>query len=209
MLTELLINPHARRQKAIKKEDIAFPPKLPDRAKDKKGDEARLLGPFSIRREFNIRRDFFTNQIRTVYPPLEISRSNPNGYETVGHSPSTTLGFRNGAIDHIEGLAGWIRLPTIPRREQTELSDGDAVSKPCGNEDLRGTQLPTRWLRRRYRELLYHIPIVSQTVGKDGKPHYRVSLSRNALGHNNRYTQVRVGVARRGDLEWIERASKL
>jgi hypothetical protein len=214
LLTSLLTHPLSHRTKVIKKESILHPPKLPERAVDRNSDEARLLGPFSKRREVNIRWQYFKTQLRNVYPPLEVMQPSIENSANPGFDTQTVIGFKRGALKHINELSGLVRKPTIPRREQKLL---EALENVCDNPPqvtdkprLPEThQLPTRWLRRRYRELLSKVPVVAQVTGKNGGTQYEISLSRHALSHETKGTPLRVGVAKHADLGWIEKASML
>jgi len=215
LLRELLTTEVSRRTKPVKKSSLIHPPKLPERAIHRDSEEARLVGPFSKRREVNIRWRFFSEEIRKIYPPVEVYQ------EDLEEKPQGThnfagYGFQEGMVKHIEELSGLNRSPTIPRREKQgltalqslrdrSLSDGHEAQHERSNV----APLPTRWLRRRYRELLHTVPLVSQRLGKGKKLGYSVQLSPNALGGHTQTTIARIGRAKPTDLEWIEKSSVL
>jgi hypothetical protein len=210
LLQELLTNDTSRRTKPLKKADLINPPLLPDRAIHRDSDEARLLGPFSKRREINIRWRFFSEEVQKVYPPVEVPRE---GWEPQPQSTHdfSAYGFQEGMMRHITELSGPKHTPTIPRKEKerymsSSMSNGSGDSTGSAiNGEKTGSRspLPTRWLRRRYRELLYSVPLVSQGRGKGNKPGYKVEMSDNAIGQATRTTMARIGKAKSDDLEWI------
>jgi len=112
---------------------------------------------------------------------------------------------------HLTELSGPIHTPTIPRREKDRfmsLPVANGSSEYTGsiiNGEKTGSRpsLPTRWLRRRYRELLHAVPLVSQGRGKGNKLGYNVEMSDNALGQATKATMARIGKAKLDDLEWI------
>ncbi len=104
---------------------------------------ARLLGPFSKRREVNIRKKYYRKeQIPKVLPPFEITGELPDGlvYEPMpdGHR-----------VTDIEAMVA-SALPYETRHER-KLRLGDANPVKSMKDQMR---LPSRWLRRRYRQLL-------------------------------------------------------
>ncbi|EAU92715.2 DNA repair protein RAD5 [Coprinopsis cinerea okayama7 len=89
-LTALLTSPDARkarramRQGAWKASNV-----LPPRA-DPESELARLLGPFSKRREVNLQQRFFKKAWSTVHPPLEVQAEAESGYNTFRKPESVT-----------------------------------------------------------------------------------------------------------------------
>lgn len=186
--------------KPITPSHIERPPILPPRA-DPDSDEARWLGPFSKRRRVNIHWRYFTSQWQSVYPPLEVSvRSRPEGADHVAPTSHSTdastfnaAGIRSvglqesGVLQELQALAGpSARRPAPPRRQRQTFDQLDD-SPPSSSEPP--IEAPNRFLRRRYRELLARIPILTYTPspskaassnpGQSGK--YTVSLPNTAI----------------------------
>jgi hypothetical protein len=213
LLRELLTSAPSRRTKPLKTSSLIHPPKLPDRAIHRDSEEARLLGPFSKRREVNTRWRFFSEEVRKIHPPVEVSQEGLTG-QTQGTSHDfAAYGFKGEMVRHITELSGPNHSPTIPRRErqrilsnETQLATSTTSSYQVEKSKKAGA-LPTRWLRRRYRELLHTVPLVSQRPRKDKGIGYSIKLSSNALGEHTKATMARIGVAKSTDLEWIEKAS--
>lgn len=213
MLAKLLTSPLSRRTSPIKRSSLENPPDLPERAVNKASDEVRLLGPFSKRRESNIRRRYFIKQISSVYVPLEMERQISGGEsDQSGRLLNTGLG--KDVIEQIERLTGSARTPPLPRRERKLLDDTEKVSrcfsgKTDNNNQNADAELPTRWLRRRYRELLHTVPLVTHEVTKAGQTEYDISLPSRALGDKTKTTSLRTGIIKQTDLEWIEKATEI
>ncbi|OBZ79295.1 hypothetical protein A0H81_00776 [Grifola frondosa] len=68
---------------------LATPPKLPNRA-DPTSEEARLLGPFSKRRQVNIRWRYFTQEWKKLYPPLQVTLKEETSSGEVDGQPTKT-----------------------------------------------------------------------------------------------------------------------
>lgn len=204
LLRELLTKAPSRRTKPAKMDSLINPPKLPDRAIQRDSEEARLVGPFSARREINIRWRYFSEEIRKLYPPLEVFQ---DGSQELAHRTHdfTDYGFQHKMVQHIVDLSGRSRLrnPTIPRRGKR----CDILGTPVDVKQRREmSPLPTRWLRRRYRELLHTVPLVSQREGINGDLTYDIRQSPNALGESTKTTISRIGNAKVIDLEWITKS---
>ncbi|CCA67571.1 hypothetical protein PIIN_01399 [Serendipita indica DSM 11827] len=153
--------------RVIPTKDILNP--LPARA-DPASDEARLLGPLSLRRQKNMHRRFFLEQTRRVYPPLEVLRS-PSSTEASTPIPQTGLETLS-PIAMLHSLS----LPAAPISRPSRSDDTDrpleepeyAVISAARKMRVHGRS--KRWLRRRYRELLGQIPKIvvedSTTTGE-------------------------------------------
>ncbi|KAK0478329.1 hypothetical protein IW261DRAFT_1565312 [Armillaria novae-zelandiae] len=183
-LAALLTSPASRStRKALTPEDLETPPTLPSRA-DPTSEDSKLLGPLSKRREVNIRWRFFTQEAAKVYPPLEVQAkmfsNTPADASPVTIREARIRGFgfqEQGLLEDIHGIVGREKqgLRPVTRRElQAMKKIGQAPSPPAARH-------PSRWLRRRYQQLLGKIPQVTYTYqsGKDGR--YGVSLSNQSL----------------------------
>lgn len=158
---------------------------LPARA-DPASEEARLLGPFSLRRKANIHRRFFREELGRTMPPLELHGADPisDNPEVIAKSdlsakPLPTLvvpiGLENtGVFKELEAFAKTSAKP-VPRRarlrEGMRLTNGDPSTtfsqnaSSCRNDSIpetTGPRLP-RYLRRRFREILAQTPILTHT----------------------------------------------
>ncbi|KAI0689889.1 hypothetical protein BC835DRAFT_1282030 [Cytidiella melzeri] len=179
-LTALLTSPYSR-HKPLTKKQLQWPHKLPARA-DPKSEEARLLGPFSKRREVNIRWREFTQQTKRILPPLQVvvhdqsSGSLETSRHTVERAGIQPLGLQDtGIYEEAVSFAGpRFRRPPVPKRER--------AARPHATEQepqKEPTELPRRFLRRRFRQLISSIPVLTYTHNSGdapGKPgNYTVS----------------------------------
>jgi hypothetical protein len=218
-LTALLLSPFTRPSgKTPKSSHLPSPPTLPPRA-NPSSENARLFGPFSKRREVNIRWRYFTNQWKRLYPPLEVSVKQQGTRETSSQEDAIldakirSVGMQTaGLLDEVKSLAGPAsEKPPAPRRT-------DQIYLPhihTSAADRRS--LPNRFLRRRYRELLGRIPVLtysyvpaeSVTNSNDnptGK--YDVSLAPTALSLYVRQETVHSQELDAVDLAWFERENR-
>ena len=218
-LEALLISPYTRPSgKNPKLSHLLSPPTLPPRASPS-SEDARLFGPFSKRREVNIRWRYFSHHWKRLYPPLEVSVKQQGTQETSSQEDAL-LGARirgvglqtAGQLDEVKSLAGPAsEKPPAPRRidpiylPHTHPSAADRRSQP------------NRFLRRRYRELLGRIPVLTYTYVPDksvtnsnnypmGK--YEVSLTRTALSPYVRQETVHSQELDAVDLAWFERENE-
>ena len=175
-LAALLLSPHSRAN-PLKKGYIQTPPTLPARA-DPKSEEARLLGPFSKRREVNIRWRYFTYQAKRASMPLQVvvhdkatgtSETSPEALQRAGIEP---LGLQGtGAFEEVLAFGGpQLRRPPLPKRER--------VGQP--EQTIAASELPRRWQRRRFQQLASKIPILTYTYNSQDPPakpgNYSVSV---------------------------------
>jgi hypothetical protein len=173
------------------------PPTLPPRV-DPSSDDARLFGPLSKRREVNIHWRYFSSQWKRLYPPLEVSVKKQGVQETSSQDDALLgarirgVGMQNaGLLDELKLLAGPAsERPPAPRR-----IDPVYPSAPSFTADRRA--LPNRFLRRRYRELLGRIPVLTYSyvpgdleIGSNDYPagKYELSLAPAALSPHVRKT---------------------
>jgi hypothetical protein len=150
---------------------LEHPPTLPARA-DPKSEDAKLLGPLSLRRQVNIRWRFFSQQRDLTWWPLEVGSSTLAGIPpSPSHSVPST-GFEGlGVVQEIERLATQLGdRPQSTSLRQDAVHEQDAAMEAVHASLLPPGKLPTRsrrWMRRRYRELLAKIPaLVAQPLKK-------------------------------------------
>ncbi|KAJ7630762.1 hypothetical protein FB45DRAFT_545811 [Roridomyces roridus] len=164
-LKALLTSGVSRTTKALSEPQLAFPPTLPSRA-DPSSDQARLLGPLSKRRQVNIRWRYFTAESKKVWLPLQV---------VVGDSTSQREDVREAGIR------------ALPMQGLHVHEDVESIAAPSPHI--------SRWVRRRYRSLLDHLPILTYNSVR-GK--YTVSSSPNRLGQE---ATVKVDSS---DLLWMQ-----
>jgi hypothetical protein len=192
---------HARTiTKPLKSAALITPPTLPERA-DPTSEAARLLGPFSRRREVNIRWRYYVAEVKKTYYPLELTK--PKGV-------SETSKFRETGAEELSLLEEVERLArsghatfAIPRRQRGKTAGSDKSEIPSQHTAF-DSRLPLRFLRRRYRELLSRIPILTP----DSKGKYGGSTSLSPLSLSNFTRSLRVGQASEEDVDWIIKAGE-
>ena len=207
-LTALLTSKHSRKtKKVLDSAHLKSPPTLPERT-DPSSEDARLLGQFSKRREVNIRWRFFKTEWSKIFPPLQLSLTKEShscieGTDDPGAAAKAgvrAFGLQGGRL--LEGaveLAGpaW-RVPYTPRRalRASELHIPVAQEKPFHSD------LPVRWLRKRYQNLLGKLPVLTYTP-RNG---YTVALAPSAVSSHIRYGANRLPPLDDCTLEWIKLA---
>ncbi|KDQ63372.1 hypothetical protein JAAARDRAFT_53595 [Jaapia argillacea MUCL 33604] len=224
-LTALLTSQPSRTTKPLIPKQLANPPELPARA-DPNSREAQLLGPFSKRREVNIRWRFFTTQSKRVLPPLQVNVGDETLYGTGSKEAVARIGIRgfglqgSDALEDVLKIAGTpYRSPVLPRRQRRLLGDHVKASSPSDPSSFDAGKLPARWLRRRYQELLSRIPILTYsppfstgTVNTSGNPRkgkYEVSLARSVVVTEAWGSAARLPDADDADLVWLEASNRL
>jgi len=218
-LAALLLSPYSRSSgKALKPSHLHEPPTLPSRA-DPTSEDARLFGPLSKRRQVNIRWRYFSHHWKRIYPPIEISVKHQETQKTPsqeGFAPDA--GTRGvvlqgvGLLDELKMLAGVVsKRPIAPRRLDSVYHSGS----PSTSTTDRGSA-PSRFLRRRYRELLGRIPILTHShvpgnlttaTASNGHPtsKYEVTLAANALSLRVQHEAAHSSEVDAVDLAWILR----
>jgi hypothetical protein len=112
-----------------------------------------------------------------------------------------------GLLEELKTLAGAVsERPPAPRRIDPAYNPSPIITER--------RMLPNRYLRRRYRELLGRIPILSYVPGKPGvNPNghatgkYEVSLATNALSQRVQHERARSLEVDAVDLAWFERGN--
>ncbi|KAG5635066.1 hypothetical protein H0H81_012547 [Sphagnurus paluster] len=212
-LQTLLTSSDSRRTKPLSLKSLAFPPTLPSRA-NPASEDARLLGPFSKRREVNTRWRYFSKEWKKVRPPLQVVLTNTISEETQFATSSDEVvraGIRGigmqgrGVFEDIKAIVGPVITPKrLTRRERH--GDGNATCPKT-------TRHPSRWLRRRFQELLGRTPVLaySRHTDKDGLIYgkYSVSLPENALAPSLRFDSSRIPeVYTSADQQWLQLTSR-
>ncbi|KAJ3843902.1 hypothetical protein F5878DRAFT_526905 [Lentinula raphanica] len=206
-LTALLVNTASRTNKPLDAHQLKFPPTLSPRA-DPTSEEARLLGPLSKRLELNTRWRYFTREWKKVYPPLEIAVKSKAGSLSMSLSDVVDAGGRilqsqdQGLLSEVEDIVGPPTAGTpLTRRERLtgiEQSQGD----------LSKHRHPSRWLRRRYQELLGRLPVLILNQGHK-RITYNVNLPHNSIAQIGRNTAHRRPALDVANLAWLERVDVL
>ncbi|KAI0785075.1 hypothetical protein C8Q75DRAFT_868039 [Abortiporus biennis] len=200
-LTALLTSTISRTAKALRLKDLEHPTTLPSRA-DPKSEEARLLGPFSKRRLVNLHQRFLKDEEKKVLPPLQLqdgsSDSSKADVATLNQLGVRGFGLQGtGVLEEAIAIAGPPCHSQTTRRERrlsatrSIPADSEVLSLEHASPQTSSasssveTHLPRRWVRRRYRELLYTVPILSydpDTTQSEHKGRYTVSLASSAVG---------------------------
>jgi hypothetical protein len=197
---------------------------LPPRA-DPFSEEAKLLGPFSLRREVNIRWRYFKREYQKVLPPLQLSvQELSDSYEITKESSdlhdTAAAGVRGvglqggGILEEAMSLAGPAWKPLSTPRRARQGKDSQTPNPPEENPFASG--LSTRWLRKRYQDLLGRVPILTHSVKerKDDRDNrrptcsYDVSLAPSAISSHVRYGAGRLPPVDESSLSWIKLAEK-
>jgi hypothetical protein len=218
---------HSRIGNLLRPAQLESPPALPPRA-DPNSEEARLLGPLSLRRRANIHWRFHSYEVSRIYPPLEIRvrklddgrvTEQPNSVDVLQKLGLTAVGMEGSPIfEEIERLARSPELKPWTRRDE-KIADlaGTLRTKsriPWAGKDSRATSnFSPRFLRRRYQELLSQTPLLhfryeeGDATGRkvDGK--FSVSLSPWSRSTGPRRSSATAEVNRQ-NLEWIELAEQ-
>ncbi|KAH9898176.1 hypothetical protein C8Q73DRAFT_389456 [Cubamyces lactineus] len=214
----LLTSDASRTTRALTPAALLNPPILPARA-DPNSPEAHALGPFSKRREVNIRRRFFQQELQKIMLPLQVvvddhlGSGDPPSART-DKSSLAQVGIRSvglqdsGVFEELEALAA------VPNKTRHSAKDGAPNDRgPVqGSSPRFSSHLPERFLRRRYQQLLVRTPILvykpSRTASNKeqvAKGKFQVTLSPHAA---KRGTPVH-RVASEADLAWIQHAEEL
>jgi len=200
-LRALLTSEVSRTTKALK---ISDPSKLPNQRifqADLSCEEAILFGGLSKRREKNLVKRFFRQEVQKVYPPLEVDVQEGQTPEEVGIRGGAAQGL--GLQKDVELIIGaaW-KSPQLTRRERQDKCKDTLTSQQSQSE-----QRPSRWLRRRYQSLLSRLPRLMFTPGANAElGHYAVERSSLALGDIYSTRGRLLPVAAASQLAWFESA---
>ncbi|KAF7799322.1 hypothetical protein EIP86_010554 [Pleurotus ostreatoroseus] len=208
-LTALLTSNHSR-ESPLSPSALKKPPLMPERA-DPTSEDARLLGPLSKRREVNIRWRYFTAQSKKCFPPLQVEvlypaagenkeqelRTDREFLDDVGIRPVGLQG--SGVVEDLISSAGPdFIIPPQTRRERS-ASGKQRNANPSEQQPL------PRFIRRRYRELLSRMPILTYNPKtKTGGGKYSVSVAPNVLNASTRYSSSKMPTVDDTYLTWVE-----
>lgn len=156
---------------------------------DPYSEDAHIFGPFPRRREYNIQWRFFRTETKKVLPPLDIAfaarkeETEPGvaGILMSHYADSLPLQHR-GLVAGVETLVGGSVPAPLTRRERM----AKAADNTASTATTTSNRHPSRWVRRRYRELLSKVPILNYTPkykaveGEEGS--YSVKHSDHAPG---------------------------
>lgn len=150
-LMALLTSSYSRTTKPLSKKDAERPRELPTRA-DPSSEEALIFGPFSKRREVNIRRRSFKKEIKKLLPPIDALKGDSTQQDLQTRVELLDV-FKTSLFAETERLVGELcKAPTKTRRERKdELLEHQSPS-------ISTDRHPSRWVRRRYRYLLSRLP---------------------------------------------------
>jgi len=195
----LLTHPSSKRNKPLRPEDFSSPRTLPLRA-NPKSEEARIFGPFSKRREVNIRWRSYKDELKKIFPPLEVDITENIDDKREGRILHRPLGMSgHGILREAETLVGDIfPQPPLTRRERRMSGESD----PSHFTIREGH--PSRWIRRRYRTLLTQLPHLTHDAKKEDP--FGVTTSPLALLDPHRYTR-QVPDADPVTARWLEQPS--
>lgn len=151
---------------------------LPERATNPDGEEARLLGPFSLRRLTNIHRKFVREEKTRLAPPLEVQNPVTIRQSVLEGFQASQVALEGmGIIHELESLARSPPRP-VPRRQRRKqpVSPSSSNEAPTPQispatstvprsvvENLSQPFVP-RFMRRRFGRLLATIPLVSSEL---------------------------------------------
>ena len=201
-----LVSSDISRKKPLKPNAILLPPTIPKERFDPHSSESRALGPFSKRREVNLRWKFFNRQLdKTLFPLQIMLQQRTEGDKLTVQTDQEALiraGARGtglqdaGVFEELEALSS---LPGVPRFEVSSAQgDGDDTRQVLST--MR-SHLSRRFLRRRFQETLSQIPILTYT-STPGR--YKVTMSPNAGTRNGPIQSV----ADETDLTWLKCTEK-
>ncbi|KAG8918202.1 hypothetical protein FRC01_001999 [Tulasnella sp. 417] len=183
ILTALITSAHGRSSgKAVMVSDTIQPPILPARA-DPKSEDAKLMGPLSKRREVNLRRRYWKEQVVAASVPLQsLVEDQPDENKRVKWDPEKLF----------EMLERASIVPPSP-----------LPSSPTKNPPPSKFPRSARFLRRRFAEVLAKTPIIKTSdAGR-----VSVTISSNAIDTSERHSRVRAGQPSGESLRWIELAN--
>lgn len=158
---------------------------------DRYSEDAHLFGPFPKRREYNVQWRFHITETKKVLPPLEIAISPRKGGGESGEEEAQRPRYTEsmpmqdvGLISEIETLVGGSAPAPLTRREimarVTPLEPNQKPTRPNSNRH------PSRWVRRRYRELLSKVPVLTYSPKSQGvsgeEGYYSIRQSDHASG---------------------------
>lgn len=213
-MTALLVSPLSRHG-SIKRtsKQLQHPPILPKRA-DPTSDDAKVLGPFSKRREVNLRWRFFDQEMSRVQPPIEVSRT----HAIKEHRPLDSPAGKSTIWERDTGSSKQPTPPPVGFQGTSVFRDLEAIASPIPNAQ-KGAVDPThrdpahntpsastlnRFIRRQHRKILAKIPILTYSKPPNTPTgNYQVSLSPLAYSDTLVRLTSAVPMADEADLAWL------
>jgi len=177
VLKALLTSAYSRTTKPLKIGNLVNPPVLPARA-DPSSSDARIFGPFSKRREVNIRCSYFASEWKKVFPPVEV-HVGPDASTSQNKKQSVKqvipgFGMHIGVFADVEKTIGTLNAPRpLPRRERSSEQGNFEIGIKAGHS--------SRWLQRRYRSLLNRLPMLLHNPSDDPQSSGSFSVQRSEL----------------------------
>ena len=148
--------------KTLSSEQLHTPPPLPERAINSNSTEARLLGPFSLRRTSNIHRRFLRDEMSRLLPPLEV----PHASTSTSIIPPVAFEGTNARRQ----LEEWASPPPplLPRRQRLRLAHSGVLhhskhpdpTPEITSNDISGPHYLPRPVRRSLGNILGRLPIL-------------------------------------------------
>lgn len=173
------------------------------------------MGPFSKRREKNMRWRYFVSETRKTYPPLEVvfvdktesgvvEKSDEESIKAAGLRPMGLQGL--GVLDDLLQTAQ--PPPRIPTRRQRRAAQNDQSAVATEPQLAASAERPvhSRYVRRRVQVLLHNIPILSASPRASGGFNFKVSMPRLHLSTGSRYSSTRMPEAAPTHLAWLDHA---
>ncbi|OCH94714.1 hypothetical protein OBBRIDRAFT_823282 [Obba rivulosa] len=217
-LQALVATSLSRPAKGLRPQNLNQPPTLPERA-DPTSEDARLLGPFSKRREVNIRWRYFASAWRKVLPPLQTTIvDKATGAVEVDKNHLAQSGVRSvglqgtGVFEEAEQLARppHQRLRPVSEDPQEPVADLKSTSGSLADTRPHPPQPVPRFLRRRFQLLLGRMPVLSYLKNPNSTPtkksgKYEVTLSPHSNHPSERFPETFPEVDS-ASLAWIRQA---
>jgi hypothetical protein len=156
----------------------------------------------SKRREKNILKKFFKDEVQKIYPPIGVEVENGRSSEEALPRGGIAMGLK--LRKDIEAIIGPVwKPPQLTRRERRALG-ADVKHR----EPLSEPRHPSRWLRRRYQSLLDRLPVLMfSPEPKPGTGRYVVRRSDKALGDIYSTGGRLLPIAADAQLAWHESAA--
>ncbi|KAJ8474513.1 hypothetical protein ONZ51_g7176 [Trametes cubensis] len=212
----LMTTDSSRTTRALQPAALLNPPILPARA-DPNSPEALALGPFSKRREVNIRWRFFQQELQKTLMPLQVVvedrlQSGDPPTPKTDEASLARAGIRSIGLQHSGVFEELEALAAIPNKTRHSSKDGASHDGSAQSPSPSfSSHLPERFLRRRCQQLLSRIPVLVY------KPSGASRKERTAMGkfqvtvspHAARRGTIVHRTASEADLAWIQCAEEL
>lgn len=200
---------HGRGPGALNSRWLKVPMTMPERG-DPNSEDAKLIGPLSKRRRVNIHWRFYTSEVKKVFPPLQLVTAEPESDVTmpekgkgkqpgfVREKPPPPMAMQgSGLMEAIVKMADSPHKYETVTRIQRKLLEKSCQPIP---QEL-PVQRPSRFLRRRYQEVLHRIPIL--TYNAASKTPVQVTVHPDAIIPGQRHREGRTREASEADIAWM------